>query len=144
MIPEFLLEDFSALSGARGVCRWRGSVIVAESEPDVLAGPAAEEDTVRAWLELESGLRGVALDLPAPLNKTAGSSWPLVLRYPLVGAERVLDLELADRLTLRFDLPTGADAPLRAVIRLGGGRAALPPRGLVRVEGEAGVLDLDG
>ena len=144
VIPEFLLEDFSALSGARGVCRWRGSVIVAEGAPDVLTGAAPGEDTVGTWLELESELRGVALDLPAPLNKAPGSRWPLGLRYPLAGAERVLDLELEDRLAMRFDLPIGADAPLRAVIRLGGGRAALPPEGLVRVEGETEVLDLDG
>jgi uncharacterized protein (TIGR02099 family) len=143
VIPEFLLEDFSALNDARGVCRWRGSVIVAEDTPDVLAG-GASGGPARAFLEIESELRGVALNLPAPLDKPAGQSWPLLLRYPLAGEERVLDMELADRLALRFDLPADADAPRRAVIRLGGGSAPLPDAGLVRIEGESQVLDLDG
>ena len=143
VIPEFLLEDFSALSEARGVCRWRGSVVVAEEAPDVLAGGGSEEPA-RAFLELESELQGVALNLPAPLDKPAGQSWPLLLRYPLAGDERILDMQLADRLTLRFDLPAAADAPRRAVIRLGGGRAPLPDSGLVRIEGGSEVLDLDG
>jgi uncharacterized protein (TIGR02099 family) len=143
VIPEFLLEDFSALSEASGVCRWRGSVIVSEDRPDALAGGAPGE-AARAFLELESELRGVALNLPAPLDKPAGQSWPVLLRYPLAGEERILDMELADRLTLRFDLPAAADAPRRAVIRLGGGRALLPDRGLVRIEGGSQTLDLDG
>jgi uncharacterized protein (TIGR02099 family) len=143
VIPQFLLEDFSALSNARGACHWRASVIVAKGQPDVLAEGAAE-GTTHATLELESELQGVALNLPAPLDKAPGQRWPLRLSYPLAGEERVLDLDLEDRLNMRFDLSGAAEAPVRAVIRVGGGQATLPLTGLVRIEGAADILDLDG
>jgi len=135
VIPRFLLEDFSALSEARGAADWRFSLDVTR--------PEGEAETV-AMLRLESGLEGVSLDLPAPLNKLSGEHWPLAFAYPLTGDQRVLDLNLADRLVMRFDMPEGAEAPRAAVIGVGGGPVELPAPGLVRIRGEGTKLDLDG
>ena len=55
----------------------------------------------------------------------------------------MLQVELDRRLSLSFDLPEGAAAPARALLRLGGGDGDLPAEGLVRIEGAAEDLDLD-
>jgi uncharacterized protein YhdP len=68
----------------------------------------------------------------------------LRLSYPLSGSERVLDLEIEDRIALRFDLPEGAAVPRAGVLRLGGGRADMPPAGYLRIQGASETVNLDG
>lgn len=135
VIPGFLLEDLGVLSQSHGECPWRVSL-------NVLA--AADGDGYQSVLSVESELQGVSLELPSPLAKSAQDRWPLRLDFPLTGAERVLSMEVEDRITLRLDLPEGAEAPRRAVLRLGGGAAELPQAGLIRIEGETPAMDLDG
>lgn len=135
VIPAFLLESYAELAKVDGQCFWTASVTVA-------ADPVSGEN--EAILRVESGLAGVALNLPAPLYKPAGERWPLVLHYPISGPKQVLDVELVDRVMLRFDLSEDADSPRRAVIRLGSGLPPLPPMGLMRIEGGSGSVDLDG
>lgn len=134
IIPDFLADDLEWLMPARGECHWTVSVIVS---------PAADGDDDRAVLEVVSDLRGLALDLPAPLTKAAGESWPLRLGLPLAGPERLLQLQLAGRLAMVVDLPGGATAPRAAAIWLGEGRAELPSPGMLRVSGWTDELDLD-
>jgi uncharacterized protein (TIGR02099 family) len=135
VIPAFLLESYSELAQVDGDCFWTASLIVA---------PGPDTDETEAVLQVESGLVGVELDLPAPFHKPAGEHWPLVFRYPFTGPSQVLDVEFANRATLRFDLSGDADSPRSSVIRLGDGLPAMPPDGLIRIEGKSDVIDLDG
>jgi uncharacterized protein (TIGR02099 family) len=137
LIPPFLLDDIGRFAPSVGECAWQVAVSVPRREAD-------EDRDGQAILELRSGLEGVSLDLPAPLAKKVGERWPLRLALPLGSGERVLRLELDQRLAMYFDLPEGAAAPARAVARLGGGEARLPAPGLVRIEGRTASLDLDG
>ena len=93
---------------------------------------------------LRSELEDVDLNLPAPLDKTAGERWPLMLRYPLTGETRLLDLDIPGRVTMRFAMNAESDAPRSSVIQVGGGLAELPADGLIRIQGDARELDLDG
>jgi len=135
VIPGFLLESYSALAQIEGSTGWLVSMIVGSNDPGSDSGPV---------LKIRSGLEGVELNLPAPLNKTAAEYWPLVLHYPLAGTDRLLDVELINRVTLRFDLSGDTDSPQSAVIRVGGGVPDLPPQGFVRILGSSEELDLDG
>lgn len=134
VIPGFLLDDIGRFTPSEGECAWEVAVSVPR-RAGAGAGPAV--------LEVSSGLEGVSLALPAPLAKRVGESWPLRMTLPLGGAQRVLQVELDRRLSLSFDLPEGAAAPARALLRLGGGDGDLPAEGLVRIEGAAEDLDLD-
>jgi uncharacterized protein (TIGR02099 family) len=135
VIPEFLLQDFLALEQVGGDCEWQVSLTVAASEDP------NRNDTI---LQVESGLDGIAMDLPAPMNKKPGEEWPLVLSYPLSGPERLLDVIFEDRASLRFDLSGEDSSPLSAVIHLGSDLPALPGPGLIRLEGGSEYIDLDG
>lgn len=134
VIPAFLLESYSALTQIEGSAEWLVSMIVGSSESGGTGGPV---------LNIRSGLEGVELILPAPLRKPAGEYWPLALYYPLDG-HGPLDVELLDRVALRFDLTSESESPKSAVIRVGGGLPDLPPQGFVRIEGHSDELDLDG
>jgi uncharacterized protein YhdP len=92
------------------------------------------------------------MDLPAPLEKAPDAAWPVRIEFPLDDSKRPLDVVFEDRATMRFDLAAdesegaaGAEVGLRrALFRLDGRLAPLPEPGLVRVEGEASLVDLDG
>ena len=135
VIPGFLLESYSELAQVGGDCLWQVSLTVAPGDAGV------EMETI---LHVESGLEGVELQLPPPFDKQAGERWPLVLSFPFTGPRRVLDLEIEDRVGMRFDLSGDLDAPRSAVIRLGGGLPAMPPAGFIRIEGSSDTIDLDG
>jgi uncharacterized protein (TIGR02099 family) len=94
-------------------------------------------------LALSSDLRGVRLDLPAPLAKSSDSALPLKLTItlPFVGAD--LDLRLGDILRMHGRLPTPT-APFAALVDFGGeASAALPQSGMV-ISGSAAAVDLSG
>jgi uncharacterized protein (TIGR02099 family) len=135
VIPAFLLESYSELERIEGICPWDVSLTVI---------PGEDADVTETVLTVESGLLGVGLNLPAPMNKPKGARWPLRLRLPLTGERRLLDIVFRDRATLRFDLPPEAEAPSRSVIRLGPGLPDLPPQGFIRIEGKSADFDLDG
>jgi len=135
VIPGFLLEGYSVLAQIEGSCDWEASIVV---------GPTPSDDELETVLLLRSGLEGVDLNLPAPLNKSGGDRWPLLLRYPLSGETRLLDIEIGDRATMRFMLSGETEIPKSAVIRVGGGSPELPPEGFIRIEGDSGKIDLDG
>jgi uncharacterized protein (TIGR02099 family) len=135
IIPDFLLEGYAALAQVEGHCAWDVSMVVDSGESGARAG---------AMLLIQSDLESVEIDLPAPLDKKVGDTWPLRLSYPLSGATRLLDMTLEDRVTFRFEIPEEADNPSRAVIALGGGPAELPAAGFLNIEGRAPDLDIDG
>jgi uncharacterized protein (TIGR02099 family) len=132
--PAFLQEHLGLLGDSGDAADWRCSVAITQAPDGVTA----------AQLELDSDLRGLALSLPAPLDKAAQDTWPLRLTYPLSGDDRLLRVAIEDRLALTLDLPGGAAVPRGVVLRLGGGRPSLPVQGRLGIEGGAGLLDLDG
>jgi uncharacterized protein (TIGR02099 family) len=135
VIPDFLLEDFRSLDQLQGDCPWLVTMTVA---------PADNAQGNATVLTVESQLEGVALDLPAPMNKKADENWPLSLRYPLSGPDRILDIVFEERSSMRFDLSGENAAATRAAIHLGDELATLPGEGLFRIDGEPGLIDLDG
>ncbi|HJU09133.1 MAG TPA: YhdP family protein, partial [Rhodanobacteraceae bacterium] len=96
-------------------------------------------------LHVQSDLRGVSLDLPAPLDKPPASSLPMDLRLgmPFSGAE--IDLALGDILHARGRLPdSAARKPASLAIAFGSETpTTIPVNGMV-VDGHASSLDLGG
>jgi uncharacterized protein (TIGR02099 family) len=140
VIPGFLLEGYTALAQIEGSSEWEASIVVTPPQGD----DESSGDETETVLLLRSDLEGVDLNLPAPLNKAAENRWPLLLRYPLSGETRLLDIEIVNRATLRFALSGESEIPKSAVIRVGGGRPELPEDGFIRIEGNSGKIDLDG
>ena len=108
-----------------------------------------------ADVHVRSDLRGLALNLPAPLDKPQDAAWPLHVELgPLAGSagrER-LRVRLADRLALDYERQAGAaGAPARvlrgaiAVGALGEGAAAAPalPAAGVQAQLKWPALDVD-
>jgi len=140
VIPGFLLEGYAALAQIEGSSDWEASIVV--GPPHGSDGSSGEEsETV---LLLQSDLEGVDLNLPAPLNKAAEDRWPLLLRYPLSGETRLLDIVIADRATLIFALSGESEIPKSALIQVGAGGGKLPPEGFIKIEGNCPEIDLDG
>ncbi len=110
VVPAFILESYAELAQFDGACKWDASLVVSSG---------ADSDETPTLLTVESGLEGIDLNLPSPLAKPAEERWPLVFRYPLSGARRLLDVELVDRLTMRFDLTDHTKSPHSAVIQPG-------------------------
>lgn len=141
VVPGFVLASYTELNRLQGEADWRLSVVI----PAVPAG----QDSA-AELVMRSDLIGVAIDLPDPLRKGTSERWPLELHYPLNGLSGLLNLDLSDRMQLRLDIPPavknggGKAAIGRALVHLGGGATDLPQPGLMRIEGAADSLDLDG
>ncbi|HEX6828375.1 MAG TPA: DUF3971 domain-containing protein, partial [Burkholderiales bacterium] len=96
-------------------------------------------------LSLDSSLLGLALDLPAPLAKSAGEALPLHLERRPVGAQRQL-LQGSLGGIVSWSLLQGAPGTKEGVERGGvsfGGTAVLPDRKGVWVYGSVPALDLD-
>lgn len=100
-----------------------------------------------AWL-VSSPLSGLALDLPAPLDKPAAASWPLRVRtqtLPATGGRGALEqiqVDLGAGLQARLERTAAGGAPLRAAFGAGVGAPPLPAAG-VAARLELPALDLD-
>ena len=95
---------------------------------------------------LESNLRGVSINLPAPLNKAAADAWPMRIELsPQDGADRVL-VSLPAR-GLNAEFLRRASAPnVTPIQRVGIGlnqAARLPERNGMLVAGQLPTLNLD-
>ncbi len=135
VIPEDLLEREPLFAYVDGSSQWDIALSVAS-----VPGSSDRE----TWLEINSDLEGITIDLPAPMAKPADLNWPLKVRYPIVTQNRVLTADLADRMQLKMEL-AGEDArPVRAAVQLAGEVGALPDQGLFAVNGIADNFDLDG
>ncbi len=94
-------------------------------------------------LSVASGLQGMALDLPAPLDKPARTVLPLdvQLGFPVAGGN--LDVTLGNLLHARARLPAGTQ-PAAVDVMLGGpAPAGRPPSG-IRIRGRAARVDVSG
>ncbi len=95
---------------------------------------------------LESSLQGLAVDLPAPIVKTAAETMPLRIERRLLAASQDrLSLSLGDIVSVNLLRRTeGAQSVFhRGAVRFGGGAAAEPDRNGVWVSGAVKALDVD-
>ena len=94
-------------------------------------------------LTLGSDLRGIALDLPAPLGKDAESPLPLRMRVqlPVAGNELEVQLGAMARFKARIE---SEQRPFAGHLALGGELPVLPQRPGLRISGNAPSIDLGG
>ena len=94
-------------------------------------------------LTLASDLRGIALDLPAPLGKDAESPLPLRMAVQLPVAGNELDVQLGAMARFKARIES-EQHPFAGHLALGGELAALPSRPGLRISGTAPSIDLGG
>jgi uncharacterized protein (TIGR02099 family) len=135
VIPDDLMLREPLFSRASGSANWDISLIVASAQ---------DHEGREIWLDIYSGLEGVSIDMPAPLEKSADLSWPLLVSYPIRAEEHILTADLLDRLQLKMELSKDDARPSRAAVQLDGKVTALPEEGLFAVDGSASMFDLDG
>lgn len=135
--PEALLEDYPVLApllaglDGNATCR----VSLALPEPD-------EDGLTKARLRLTSNLEGIAVNLPAPLNKPAEQSVPISVEWPVPYEGGIIDLRYGERLSARIE--PGAAGGSRAGLHFGSDMPGLPDAAGALVTGHPTVLDLDG
>lgn len=92
-------------------------------------------------LRIDSSLKGLAIDLPAPFGKTAADSRDTSWRMTLDGDERRYWLDYAGLARLALAAPVGKLEEARGDLVLGGGAASLPGSKGLRVRGRVSELD---
>lgn len=135
IVAQSPLADDPLLARLSGEAPWRARLSVSRSSTD------ADAET---WLQLDSDLHGVHVDLPAPLDKPPDLELPLRLRYPIDAPTPVFSVELGDRMTLLVETSGGLAGPRRATVHLGTGDGQLPAEGAFTVSGHAARFDMDG
>ncbi len=138
--PQAMLSDYPDLAAlakiARGTANFRIGFDIAAQ------GSASNAPKT---LRVQSDLRGVSLDLPAPLDKPAAAALPMDLQLgmPFEGAE--IDLALGDVLRARGRLPdAAARKPASLTVAFGSVMPATIPTSGMIVGGHAATLDLAG
>ena len=99
---------------------------------------------LRQVLRVDSNLQGIALDLPAPLDKPADTRLPLDLKLQLPVSGGDLKVSLGQQVQARARLPTDAGAPLALAVRLGSQEPKELPASGIRVTGSGDDLDVSG
>ena len=124
--------------------RWLDTLAQGQSAIDVGLSLRTDPESgrVEQRLSLDSDLQGMALNLPAPLNKPPEKSQHLHLDLglPLDGAH--LAVRLGQLATANVRLAS-ADQPLAASVAFGGRAEVAPPRG-IQIRGTAPELDISG
>jgi uncharacterized protein (TIGR02099 family) len=117
-----------------GKTHWDLTLIVDKADTNGLS---------RKHLAVRSDLLGMAVNLPAPLRKDAGTAMPFEFAMSLPVAGSRISMKLGQ--LARFEaIAESAELPFSAHLALGGGLAdALPERGM-RIDGEAPAIDLGG
>jgi uncharacterized protein YhdP len=134
IVPIKLMRAEPLFSRAVGISLWDISLQV---------GTQKNEQPGEIWVELNSALQGTMIDLPAPLNKTLDSSWPLTVRYPIRSADNMLSAVVPGVMNLSMQMDPETSTPRRAVLQLGEAELPLPADGLFTFGGTAQLLDLD-
>ncbi len=134
-----LVQDYPSLD-------WLGSIAQGRSEFSIGFTLAQQPGTeaLAQTLSVDSPLNGIALQLPAPLDKLAEATLPLHLsmNLPTEGSELHFGLGQLMRGYLR--LPGNAGQPLAGTLAFGDRMPqTLPPRDLL-IRGHAATLDVTG
>lgn len=93
-------------------------------------------------LTINSTLKGLAIDLPAPFGKSAGEVRNSQFRMNLQGPERRYDVDYADLANLVYASPVGKPGQGRGELLFGEGNAQLPSAQGVRLSGKLAELDV--
>jgi uncharacterized protein (TIGR02099 family) len=93
-------------------------------------------------LRINSSLKGVAIDLPAPFGKTLDDTRDSEFRMTLQGAERRYGFGYSNLANLAFAAPVGKLAEGRGELFLGNGGAIVPDAKGLRVRGSLSELDV--
>lgn len=135
--PSALLAEYPALApvlaGLDGNAMCRLSLTLPEADDDGVAG---------ARLRLSSNLEGVAVNLPAPLEKPPDQAVPMSVEWPVPYEGGVIDLQYGERLSAR--VAPGAAGGARAAFHFGRDLPRLPDAPGVTVTGRPAVFNLDG
>jgi uncharacterized protein (TIGR02099 family) len=142
-----LVSDYPSLD-------WLGKLAEGRSDFTVDFSIADADGTAPAAqsLRIDSGLDGIALDLPAPLRKPADGSLPLhvAMTLPVDGGDVQVSLGQVMRGHLRLpqDEPGAADSgarkPLAGALAFGSDMPAALPSSDLRILGHADTLDVTG
>jgi uncharacterized protein (TIGR02099 family) len=93
-------------------------------------------------LQINSNLKGLNVDLPAPFGKTADDTRDTDLRMNLQGPERRISVGYGNLANLAFASPPGKFADGRGELFLGEGGAIVPDAKGLRVRGSLSELDI--
>ncbi|RON18051.1 TIGR02099 family protein [Pseudomonas brassicacearum] len=99
-------------------------------------------DGADSQLMVNSNLKGVKVDLPAPFGMTADDSRDTTFRMTLQGPERRYWVNYGQLANFTFAAPSGSFADGRGELFLGGGDAVLPGAKGLRVRGALSELDV--
>ncbi|HKS13742.1 MAG TPA: YhdP family protein [Pseudomonas sp.] len=94
-------------------------------------------------LTVDSSLKGLAIDLPAPFGKTAGAARDTRFSMNLQGAERRFDVSYVDLARFAYAAPVDTLTEGRGELLLGTGQAQLPAGSGLRVRGRLDSLDIE-
>ncbi|MCE0461225.1 YhdP family protein [Pseudomonas uvaldensis] len=100
-------------------------------------------DGADSQLSVNSNLKGVAVNLPAPFGLAADAGRDTVLRMTLQGAERRYWVDYGDVASFTYAAPNGKVAEGRGELLLGDGDAVLPGAKGVRLRGTLPALDVE-
>ncbi|MEB0079444.1 YhdP family protein [Pseudomonas sp. CCI3.2] len=128
--------------GQKRLAEWLG-----DSQPMPVSGdmPFQLQVTLggaNSQLQIDSNLKGLAVDLPAPFGKGADESRDSQFRMNLQGPERRFWVTYGDLANLAFASPAGKMAQGRGELFLGKGGAVVPDAKGLRVRGELSELDV--
>ena len=93
-------------------------------------------------LSVNSSLKGLLIDLPAPFGKAAQDVRDSRFSMTLKGPERRFDASYADLARFAYSAPIATPTQGRGELLLGSGTAQLPPGQGLRVRGRIEALDL--
>ncbi|MBS0432538.1 MAG: TIGR02099 family protein [Proteobacteria bacterium] len=136
--PQSLLSDYPNLASLAKIAHGTGTFRIGLE----VAAQGNAADAAKT-LRVQSDLRGISVDLPAPLDKPPGSVLPMDLQLGMPFSGGDLRLTLGDLLRAHGRLPD-ADARKPPALAVAFGSAmpqAVPQQGML-VTGHAPVLDL--
>lgn len=134
-----LLQDFPSLN-------WLGQLADGRSDFTigfVIARPEGSA-TLSQTLSVDSPLDGIALDLPAPLDKSAANRLPLHLGMTLPVSGSDLQFGLGQLMRGHLRLPASAQQVLAGTLAFGSQMPQDLPSHDLRIRGHAGQLDVTG
>ncbi|WP_417660536.1 YhdP family protein [Pseudomonas sp.] len=99
-------------------------------------------DGAQSNLQIDSELKGLAIDLPAPFGKAANDQRSTTLELGLGGEQRSYKLSYANMLSFNGVSPAASFLQGRGELRLGSGMAQLPTQKGYRLRGSVAELNL--